>query len=54
MRQKRKYLQKPKLCLYMSGSDIECVTKYKILGVVIDQNLTWNEHINEMSNNNSV
>ena len=33
----------------MNGSDIECVTKHKILGVAIDQNLTWNEHINEMT-----
>ena len=28
-RQKRKYLQKPKLSLYLNGSDIERVTKHK-------------------------
>ena len=33
----------------MNGSDIECVIKHKILLVVIVQNLTWNEHINEMT-----
>ena len=33
----------------MNGSDIECVIKHKILLVVIVQNLTLKEHINEMT-----
>ena len=32
LRQKRK---KPKLSLYMNGSDVECVTKHNILLVVM-------------------
>ena len=46
---KEKISEKPKLSLCINRSDTECVPKHKILGVVKDRNLTWNENINEIT-----
>jgi len=35
---------------YIANSPIKEVNHDKYLGVIIDQNLTWNEHIKQISN----
>lgn len=34
------------LCLAMKGINLEAVAKYVYLGPVIDENLTFNDHLN--------
>ena len=36
--------------LFISGQLIEHVSTFNFLGLILDQHLTWNEHINKISN----
>ena len=39
----------PKLKLTINDNPIEQVTEFNFLGIIIDQNVTWNEHITKTS-----
>ena len=41
-------LTKPKLNLTLGTSIIEEVKEHKMLGLIVDNNLTWNKHIENM------
>ena len=47
-KQKRVTLTKPSLKLSISSVPIEMVKKHKILGLVVDENLAWESHINSL------
>ena len=38
-----------KLNISMNGNPVEQVTNFNFLGITIDQNLTWNDHISKIS-----
>ena len=38
------------LPIALSGHPLEKVTEFKFLGVILDSNLTWNSHINQLAN----
>ena len=42
--QKRAYLPSNSLNVTVCGETLECVTSQKVLGLIIDQNLTWKPH----------
>ena len=46
----RQNLAKGKLQLAYAGQPIENVSKFKYLGVTVDENLCWNNHIDDISN----
>ena len=48
--QKRRYLQKTDLELYLQGERISTVNTEKLLGVLIDNNLSWKLHIQKVGN----
>ena len=48
-RQKRQTIKVTKLKLFYKNSIIKQVTKHKLLGVVIDENLLWQEHIHDLT-----
>ena len=48
-RQKLQNMQITSLQLNGSGSSIENVTDHKVLGIIIDQNLTWNHHVDMLT-----
>ena len=37
--------------LFINGIDLEKQTVTKILGVIVDENVTWKSHINTISQN---
>ena len=39
----------PKLNIAINGNPVEQVTNFNFLGITIDQNLTWNDHISKIS-----
>ena len=41
----------PKLNITINGNSVEQVTNINFLGITIDQNLTWNDHISKISIN---
>jgi hypothetical protein len=47
-RQRARYLEKETLSLFIDNTKLECVEKIKILGLIIDKNLTWQHHINNL------
>ena len=46
--QRRRMLNNANLNLYLAGKPIQQVDKIKILGVTIDENLLWKDHINDL------
>jgi phage host-nuclease inhibitor protein Gam len=46
-RQKRAHLEQTKLNITFLDKDIECVSTHKLLGVTLDENLTWKDHCND-------
>ena len=48
-RQKRNYLHEGELSLKYNDIDIKMTTSDKILGVYVDENLTWNNHYQHVS-----
>ena len=48
-RQKRQRMKTPFRPLYIQNTKIDEVSAHKILGVTIDRNLTWTEHIAHMA-----
>ena len=50
-RQKRTSLNNPQLQLQIDSTNIECVNKHKILGLIVDNNLSWDDHIQDLCNN---
>ena len=42
-------LQIPKLNISINGNQVEQVTNFNFLGITIDQNLTWKDHISKIS-----
>ena len=47
-RQKRQKMHSPFAPLYIRGQKLEEVTSHKVLGVTIDNNLSWSEHVIEL------
>jgi hypothetical protein len=43
-RQKRCHLPRRSLDLNFDGTNIECVSSQKLLGMVVNENLSWKEH----------
>jgi len=43
-RQKRAHLPNGTLSVNFSGTNVECVSSHKVLGVVVNENLCWKEH----------
>ena len=41
----------PNVTIEINGQPIKCVTKTKFLGVIIDNKLTWREHISYICGN---
>ena len=39
----------PKLSISIDGNPVEQVTNFNFLGITLDQNLTWNDHISKIS-----
>ena len=37
----------------INGIQIECIDNFNFLGVIIDKNLTWKNHLNKVSNKKS-
>ena len=48
-RQKRNNLLEDKLSLKYNDIDIKMTTSDKILGVYVDENLSWNDHYQHVS-----
>ena len=48
-RQKRQLLESSLPAIYINGEKVEEVTNHKILGVTIDNNLSWSTHIQSLS-----
>ena len=46
--QKRAYLPSNSLNVTVCGETLECVTSQKVLGLIIDQNVTWKPHIDNL------
>ena len=44
-RQKRKIIYRDKLNILVNNNSINQVTKKKLVGIVIDQNLLWTDHV---------
>ena len=40
---KRKHI--PKLKVLIDGCNIECVSSFNFLGIVLDQGLSWSNHV---------
>ena len=40
---KRKHI--PELKVLIDGCDIECVNSFNFLGIMLDQGLSWNNHV---------
>ena len=40
--------------LYLCGSKLEEATIYKYLGVLVNKNLTWSDHISELDSRSTV
>ena len=36
---------RPILKVIMNGKEIECVKKFKLLGIIISQHLSWDAHV---------
>ena len=49
-RQKRSHLHQNKLNITFLDNIIECVSTHKLLGVTLDENLTWKNHCNDTCN----
>ena len=47
-RQKRQLLHSPSAHLYVGNQQITEVSNHKVLGVTIDNNLTWGPHIRDL------
>ena len=43
--QRRRSLSSPNLSLSLNGDQLKCVTSHKILGLIIDNNLSWDLHV---------
>ena len=43
--QRRRSLIFPNLSLSLNGDQLKCVTSHKILGLIIDNNLSWDLHV---------
>ena len=39
----------PKLSISINGNPVEQVTNFNFLGITLDQNITWNDHISKIS-----
>ena len=39
----------PKLSISINGNPVEQVTNFDFLGITLDQNITWNDHISKIS-----
>ena len=50
-RQRRKHLTHTELTLSVNGQKLECVDNLKILGLIIDENLSWKYHIDNLCKN---
>ena len=50
-RQRRKHLTHTELTLSVNGQKLECVDNLKILGLIIDENLSWKYHIDNLYKN---
>ena len=42
----RKKRQNPQIKLFLNNHELECVTEFKYLGLILDSKLTWKPHIN--------
>ena len=50
-RHRRVAMEYPTLHLQIGGNSVECVKSHKILGLIIDNNLSWREHIFDLCAN---
>ena len=50
-RQRRKHLTHTQLTLSVNGQKLECVDNLKILGLIIDENLSWKYYIGNLCKN---
>ena len=50
-RQRRVAMEYPTLHLQIGGNSVECVKSHKILGLIIDNDLSWREHIFDLCAN---
>ena len=41
----RKRKQIPELKVLIDGCNIECVSSFNFLGIMLDQGLSWNNHV---------
>ena len=39
----------PKLSISINGNPVEQVTNFNFLGITLDQNITWNDHMSKLS-----
>ena len=47
-RQKRQIISRDNINIFVNNNPINQVTKRKLLGIVIDQNLLWTDHVTHL------
>ena len=45
-KQRRHHLRNNQLAITLNDQDLQQVTQHKVIGVVVDENLQWREHVN--------
>ena len=48
-KQRRHHLRNNQLAITLNDQDLQQVTQHKVIGVVVDENLQWREHVNAYS-----
>ena len=47
-KQRQHYLQNNKLAITLNDQELQQVKQHKVIGVVVDENLQWREHVNSV------